>query len=67
MKIGDRFVRNGLRYVVVDVKQRVVKARRLVDGGAVGYNVLSFPKKVLEELKGQRIGSLNLWRKTRQR
>lgn len=44
VKINDRFQRDGKKYVVVEVGKRVVKARRVMAGGSLGYNVLSFSK-----------------------
>lgn len=45
VKVNDRFQRDGKKYVVVEVGKRVVKARRIMTGGSLGYNVVSFLKR----------------------
>jgi len=45
MKEGDIINHDGKKYAVIEVKKRVVKVRRMIEGGSLGYNLISIPKQ----------------------
>lgn len=45
VKDGDRITRDGERFFVVDVKKRVIKARRILSTGNVGHKIHTLQKR----------------------